>query len=86
MIWIVFTTKLGWIISPSKKVAKSLEASILYNYSQHNIPALQGRANKTEKSQNRAVLCLSRIPCYTCKGHKYSKLSLREDPKAWNQA
>jgi hypothetical protein len=32
----VFTTKLGWIISPSFSGAKCLEATILYNDSQHN--------------------------------------------------
>jgi hypothetical protein len=35
-----FITKLGWIISPSFLRAKSLELTILYNNSQHNIPAL----------------------------------------------
>jgi hypothetical protein len=38
----LFATKLGRIISPRG----SLEATILYNDSQHSIPALQGRANK----------------------------------------
>ncbi len=42
----LFTTKLGWIISRSCQGPKSLEATVLYNESQHNIPALQGRANK----------------------------------------
>jgi len=32
----LFTTKLGWIVSPSFKGAKSLEITILYNDSQHN--------------------------------------------------
>jgi hypothetical protein len=42
-----FTTKLRWIISPNFEKAKSLEDTILYNDSQHNIPALQSGANKT---------------------------------------
>ncbi len=35
-----FTAKLRWIIWPSWWVAKSAEATILYNDSQHNIPAI----------------------------------------------
>jgi len=42
----IFTTKLGWILSPSFWGTKYLEATILYNDSQHNIPALQGWAIK----------------------------------------
>jgi hypothetical protein len=42
----IFTIKLGWIIWPSFQGVKSLEATILYNDSQHNIPALQGRTDK----------------------------------------
>ncbi len=42
----LFTTKLGWIISRSCQGPKSLEANVLYNDSQHNISALQGKANK----------------------------------------
>ncbi len=42
----IFTIKLGWIIWPSFLGVKSLEATILYNDSPHNIPALQARTNK----------------------------------------
>jgi hypothetical protein len=35
----LFTTKLGWNISCSCQGPKSLEATVLYNDSQHNIPA-----------------------------------------------
>jgi hypothetical protein len=36
----IFTTKLGWIISPSFERGKIPKATILYNDSQHNIPTL----------------------------------------------
>jgi hypothetical protein len=36
-----FPTKLRWIISPRFQGVKSLEGTILYNDSQHDIPALQ---------------------------------------------
>jgi hypothetical protein len=33
-------------------VAKSLEATILYNDFEHNIPGLQGKANKSQFQNN----------------------------------
>jgi len=42
-----FTAKLGRIISPRFQRPKTLETTILYNDPQHQISALQGRANKS---------------------------------------
>ncbi len=41
----LFPNKLGWIISLSFFEVRSLGSTILYNDFQHNILALQGRAN-----------------------------------------
>jgi hypothetical protein len=66
-----FTTKLGWIISPSWKEAKSLEPTILYNDSQHNNirSGLLGNGGRCLQFTNRRCFQIRKnktLECFTC--------------------